>query len=362
MKRRCQTIWACMLLSFLPTLVNAQNNENNRSKWASCVCQHDFRNDCNQPSCGVYAACRALCIEGIDATPCEFMTTEFISGVGGSSPKDLVKLVDRSGGVAFPMNKLSKLDVMLSGKPLIANIRSDVSAPSYDHWVCVFADGNQLLVFDGANGPAKMSTSEFLALWSGFGIFVSGAKGEPVSLVVYCWRFAVFGLIIGALWLVWSFAQSASNIRSYWLRFSTGVLVLAVTGVVLFGSPFDWSKGLRLATAPYSSVDWETVGLTELIEISANDNVVLISAQPAKDFERGKIDGAINIPHDVSSILLSDMLSDAERSTPIVVYCLSAKCSWDEILANKLSNIGFENIRVGDVGLHEYQQFAHRQR
>ena len=71
---------------------------------------------------------------------------------------------------------------------------------------------------------------------------------------------------------------------------------------------------------------------------------VLIEALPAKYYNEGHLPGAINIPHDRVDALASELLPD--KDAEIVVYCASATCKNSDIAAERLTALGYRNVRT----------------
>src|SRR5687767_4789387 len=78
-------------------------------------------------------------------------------------------------------------------------------------------------------------------------------------------------------------------------------------------------------------------------KLDNRDRVVLIEALPAKYFEQSHLPGALNIPHDNVDALASRLLPD--KSIEIVVYCASATCKNSAIAAQRLTELGYRDVR-----------------
>ena len=325
-------------------------------RWAHRLADQDFRQEPTQAACGIYAACRALQIEEIDASPGRYLTTEFVPQAAGSSPEDLVRLIESAGGRAWPMQNMSKLDLFCLGQPVIANVRSSLASPSYDHWVCVYASGGQLIVLDGYAAPVEQSTAEFLALWSGYGIVVAHRDSPFRPWMAWCPRLAIW-LVIGALG-VFVYLHRTTPVGKpgrYGLAISASVLGVALVGGWAYGPGLHWNRATRHAIAPWSEeTRFPLAPMNDMIAAGQSPDMILISAQPADDYQQGHYPGALNIPFYIAPWRLADVLHGLDRDDPIVTYCWSEHCEWDRILATKLAAQGFTNIRTGAVGYKEY--------
>src|SRR5690606_35216990 len=78
-------------------------------------------------------------------------------------------------------------------------------------------------------------------------------------------------------------------------------------------------------------------------KLASREKVVLVEALPAKYFQQGHLPGAINLPHDEIEQTGSRVLPD--KDTEIVVYCASASCRNSSIAAERLTALGYRNVR-----------------
>lgn len=71
---------------------------------------------------------------------------------------------------------------------------------------------------------------------------------------------------------------------------------------------------------------------------------VLVEALPATYYEQAHLPDALNIPHDAVDALAARLLPD--KSAEIVVYCASATCRNSDYAAQRLSALGYQNVRT----------------
>ena len=77
--------------------------------------------------------------------------------------------------------------------------------------------------------------------------------------------------------------------------------------------------------------------------LDAGEGIVLIEALPDKYYRDGHLPGALNLPHDEVDARAPALLPD--NSAPIVVYCASALCRNSGIAAERLTALGYGNVR-----------------
>lgn len=78
-------------------------------------------------------------------------------------------------------------------------------------------------------------------------------------------------------------------------------------------------------------------------KLDRGDEFTLVEALPARYYEDTHLPGAINIPHDAIDALAPTLLPD--KAAEIVVYCASAPCRNSGIAAQRLTELGYANVR-----------------
>jgi len=300
-------------------------------------------------TCGIYAACRALALLGIDCNPGDYFTARYISHAEGSTPNEVISILTQNGAHASPIVNLSKPDLILLGCPVIANVKPSQNALVYDHWVCVNYQDGRLLVFDGPAAAVEMSFAEFLSLWNGYGIAVS-ADDTPMAAVSWALRattMAGLALLAVLIWQAWPVRRRTAP-RDSLVFLGMVTLVMASAASALFGDP------IRQFQPRDASVEPQHIDLQVFREFATDGLHVVIDARLESTYEAGAVDGAINLPVGTSPVALKGLLIDVDRDLPIVVYCHSESCEYDAVIADKLQSLGFRQITVANVGWVEY--------
>lgn len=310
------------------------------------------------PYCGVYAAVRALSILGVTADIKQVITDTYISSHAGSTPADLIKLIESYGQVAQPCVNLCALDVRLLDDPIIANVRSSRSGIPYDHWVCLLSGKNGFLVFDGANKPVEFSASEFLALWNGYGLVVS-RPGNSAIWALWLARFVtVFIGVAGTAWLH-RVLRSKNLIPKTSL---CSIFFCAAVGAIFANAVFEdlrsFNQGMRDAMVGYQIEKPEMSTLEQLVAASRDGGAILVDARYGRDYCLGTIPSALNIPVDSSYIALTQVLAEIPLDTPFLVFCQSESCGYDDVVAERLRSMKFQNVSAASAGWKEYVNFV----
>ena len=94
--------------------------------------------------------------------------------------------------------------------------------------------------------------------------------------------------------------------------------------------------------------------LTELKQLLASKQVILIDTRPEEMFQRDCIPGAINIPIGTSEINLQDALGDLRRQEGkrVVTYCQGIRCGWAQHIGNLISKRTTIPVRVYAEGMN----------
>ena len=106
-----------------------------------------------------------------------------------------------------------------------------------------------------------------------------------------------------------------------------------------FSQPLFASDDSSTTNSGVSIIDAE-----QLIELyDKYSNLVIIDSRKTVGYEKGFIEGAINLPDTKTSpSTLSSLAKD--KSTPIVFYCNGVKCGRSETAAKIAQKAGYKNI------------------
>lgn len=77
--------------------------------------------------------------------------------------------------------------------------------------------------------------------------------------------------------------------------------------------------------------------------LERGDALTLVEALPPKSFADKHLPGAINLPHDQIDELATRLLPD--KAAEVVVYCANAPCRNSDIAADRLTELGYTNVR-----------------
>ena len=251
---------------------------------------------------------------------------------------------------------MSLLEIEALGGPLIANVRSSPQTQAYDHWVCVEATEEGLVVYDGSAPGRLVSPASFMAEFSGIGIAVS-RDAFPWTMITIA-RLGGFLALLASAYaglFFWQVRPNASVLKnSTTILFST----LLVCGVLttLFDAANGYSKGMELALAPHKNSDFREGDLDDLRLATTDPGIILVDARTADSFSHGSLDRAVNIPVSATFHEIDLFTTKLPRNTNIVVFCQSERCGYDDVIGKKLAKIGFKNVVVSRQGVAEFRK------
>lgn len=97
----------------------------------------------------------------------------------------------------------------------------------------------------------------------------------------------------------------------------------------------------------------ETITADQLAEMRNDDqNLVVIDVLDEEYYNKEHLPGAINIPFED---IASESLKRFDKDQRIVVYCKNKACTASPAAAEKLDDLGFENIYDFELGLQGWK-------
>ena len=98
----------------------------------------------------------------------------------------------------------------------------------------------------------------------------------------------------------------------------------------------------------------ETITRDELREAIEAGRVTVVETLREEHFEQGHLPGALHIHYEAVEALAPELLPD--RSAAIVTYCSNTACRNSEIAANKLTAMGYSNVRRYVEGKEDWRE------
>ena len=86
--------------------------------------------------------------------------------------------------------------------------------------------------------------------------------------------------------------------------------------------------------------------------LDRGEEVTIIEALPEQYYRQAHLPGALLLPHDQVDELASTLLPD--KAAEIVIYCANLPCPNSEIAAERLSELGYTNVREYAEGKQDW--------
>ncbi len=103
---------------------------------------------------------------------------------------------------------------------------------------------------------------------------------------------------------------------------------------------------------PHAYREVQAEALNKFVHL-AHPKVVIVDARAANKDEVKRIKGSKSIPFNSSVESITEILPD--KSATIVVYCSHARCSASQLLADRLIQLGYQNVWKYPGGLEEWE-------
>jgi rhodanese-related sulfurtransferase len=316
------------------------------------------------PYCGLYCVYGALQVVGKGVPFESILRPRYLASRQGSTIRELRQAVEDAGGHAQAFSGLGAESLRTARHPMVLHVARDGQLRQYNHWVlfCGMQDGKARIV-DPPNPMQLMAISDILARWNGTALIVSGDKAAapPREGDFYLTHVAL------ALIVVWGFSLAATRIaarpvsrRPRIALYQAGVVTAAAIMLSLATHVLDDAAFLRNPSATryvaaaniarfFPKLDLE--GARQFVR---NGKGLIVDARFPDTFARGTIPGAINLPIDASPSERRAKMKHIARGTPLLVFCQSSTCEYDEFVATLLAGDGFESITLFTGGWREW--------
>ena len=302
--------------------------------------------------CGVYATSRCGSLLGLNVDPKDYFTTTYVSKSKGSTPSDIVAMANEMGADAVPLANLSLADLSASGDPFVISVRSTAASNVFDHWVCVMPSADGYVAYDGPDEGSIIAGAELLSVWNGYGVLVSKHSWNSI-FIVYLQRIA-FGVALATsaffLWRTFSFMK-----MKRWLATTMIVFAVGAMGNILLSAPTQ-TYGVLKTICKTGPDQIKSAGLQNLKDAIDRSSRLAIDARLRDTVRALPVPNTINLPVDASLMNLRRLLLDIPRDTPLLVFCQSEACDFDDEVALKLVALGFIDVAACSAGWMEYTQ------
>jgi len=321
----------------------------------------------------LYAIIKAA---GRDISFEDLLKREYVDSWKGSSLPALKKAAQDNGLYAEIVENLTTRDLRACPYPLILHVKTDASSKEYNHYELFLGTGKGLLrLYDPPKAIAFVRRAELAPRWDGIALIVSPSRIDTAIILGSARkRFMFHALLVGAivLLLLWGRQRwlpawdTLSRIRRCLLAAAQGVGLLLVA--TLTGMIFHFANEEGFLAHPNATAGIEQAHRASFIpKVNADEvgrglrtGAIIVDARLHRDYEAGHIEGAISIPVTATDDELRKAVDGIRKTTPIVVYCQSAGCSFGEKVAVALSTEGFSSVFIFKGGWLEWELTTRR--
>lgn len=326
------------------------------------------------PYCGLYCLYVVIKLTGQNIDFVDLIRPyEFFSSRNGSTLAELEKAAKVYGIHAVPVVNLDSRALRESPYPIILHVKQ-AGSKEYDHYELLWG------VKDGAaqlfNPPGLLQVVPFHELaqrWDGKGLVVSDRPIDIALLQGHAKRQFLLGVAVvliftgighairrqwAHVWIVSSVRQGIG--RSVFQCIALVVVTSMASLVYHFVSDegmLAYPQGSTSVANTYFGNIVPHVDIAEARRLldSKRKDIVFVDARYKQDYEKGHIDGAINV-----SVMADDkdrkfLMGGIPGNAQVIVYCQSRGCPYANLVGAKLSADGFVNVSICKGGWLEWK-------
>jgi rhodanese-related sulfurtransferase len=329
------------------------------------------------PYCGIYSLAACLDAFGKDYSLQDLLQPDYVGSFRGSTNEELIKAAEKYGLYGKCYANMFWQQLKEVKEPMILHFRGSGNS-EFNHWVAFLGmEGNHARILDAPHEIASLTMAELLAQWDGVAIQLSEnpiqdelvwqSRSDYIFIVLF---------ILGSCLLYKRYFQtdnkktlSVLTYSEYWRQlFSQSVLLFGICGFIAITyhvlSPIGFLKNptaVAEVTRRYYAVDIPEINLNEMKKISEQKEVIIYDARYHRDFERGSIPHAINLPINSDLTERKKILQGIGKSQKIVIYCQSSGCGFSDEVASFLKFNGYRNLSIFRGGYREWSNSHNQQ-
>lgn len=319
-----------------------------------------FREYYEQPLCGLLAAFAGVESAGIaPKVSLNDLCERGLVGDLGSTARQIEEAIELLGGATKVIGNCTLNELTLIQRPAIIHVSSGGANTPVDHWILLLGvDGNgNALIAEPPSKAMRLGLTHLNAIWDGLAIvIIEKRSGSAGALLVTSGliRLLGFALLIGAgLLCLFTFQRFTAGIGDD-LRLTipsilAGAVAICVVRNLISPDSLFMSQSVREISALAAIESDFVIPVIDVKTFSTRPpsaNEVIVDTRMARDFRLGAIEGAINIPVNVTLTEFMNRCSTLSKDTKVYLYCQSSKCKYSDIVALRMARNGFTNICV----------------
>ncbi|HEX7379926.1 MAG TPA: rhodanese-like domain-containing protein [Pirellulales bacterium] len=320
------------------------------------------------PYCGIYSLAGAASALGREISLADLISTRFVSSELGSSGWDLAVAAHAHSLAAEYATGLTDWDLLECKSPLILRISTAERRDVFNHWVAYLGvEDGKARVLNYPDPVMLYPFGELLSRWDGSAVIVALGAGNAAEVVRHS-RMRGLVAILGVFAAVSLFAKYACHLARG-SRLASGAVAIGLAATALAfchdlarpGSLLRNARVAKVVAVADGAAALPTLTARELRDALDGDKEelpVLVDARLPRDYQRGHIPGAINIPAWATASSRQEAISAIPRSAHVVVYCQGPECSYDEDVAAQFVGAGFERVSLLPGGWPEWRTVA----
>jgi rhodanese-related sulfurtransferase len=296
---------------------------------------------------------------GVDLPVGKLLSEPGLTAWNGASGASIIDVAERYGLVAKPFSNVTLGFLNDIPKPAILHFGNSYTGQGIAHWVVLLeieGDG-KFKVLDLPHRPQIVDSAELLTRWTGNLVVLSRAPigGHELGRA----RAFVFpGVVALPLVCLIGLFQRKTRRRVGSLAMLVGA-ALVFSILWMFLSPLGFERNSFAVCIARSKVP--VIGSLEMITnpdaMLPNDDSerAVVDCRLPRDYFRGHVPGAINLPVDATMFETKEALRQLEGKKQLVTYCQSSECHWADHVAGVLREFGFTNVKVFRPGWKGFQ-------
>lgn len=304
--------------------------------------------------CGVYSFAYAASKLGVVVPLVDVVSEKYLTSKYGSSAQDLVNAASDFGLWAQPVSNASLSLLRLHGNPALLHFRDLAGAGG--HWVVFegFDESGAMLICDLPDETAALPAADVMTYWDGNVVLLSKEKGRGQILYFSRVYQALPLILVVVIFYVLGWTTSWETIRYRKVRGASLFVVALIAGLVW--AAFSNLGYLRNRDAVSLTMGNDAFGKEGDIAVahSIPRGARLIDARLSSDFQRGHIEGSINVPVNSRLMQFRRLVTSIDRGDTLVVYCNNSKCAWADKVAKRLVSVGYSNVSIYRPGYQGY--------
>ena len=327
------------------------------------------------PYCGVYSVFGCVKLFGKSTPIATLFEPRYVGSRAGSTLAELIRAVEDCGLRSRALRGLTAESLKAADAPIILHAKDRRRGQAYDHWLLYLGEQNgKARVLDPPGSVELVPFAQLLARWDGTGLIVSDRAIETTRYVKATWlgTLATLCLPVAFTAMVLGLFKPRAKVVSQPKRLSTlrrigrdtlalvGCSFLLATGNHVFSSEGFFRNRAAIASVQtrFYTENMPEYSVEEMARVVQDPKTVVIDARYARDYQLGHLPGAINVPVNSTISYRTQVLGNLPKDQPIVLYCQSEGCHFDEELADFLHFNGYSNLKLFTGGYRAWEERA----